>query len=221
MHHHRLEQFIPALCLVIACAVAQGAGLRVVHDKDETPGRLLFNVALESAKTEAVSALQFQLEFDARAYDVESVSAGPAAKEASKEVHMNPLRKGTVVVLVAGLNQNTIANGTVAQCCLKQLGEQAPPAPPVKLSKVTLSDPFGGRISADVVRLPPAPQGVTPAPATLPLALPTPEASPDQEAGAAPKRPHWLVPTVGGTVAVLIIAFGFARQKRRTPRKRR
>ncbi len=216
MHHHRFEGVVPALCLVMACAVAQGAGLRVVREKDEPLGRLLFGIALDSAKAEAVSALQFQLEFDARAYAVESVNAGSVAKEASKEVHMNPLRKGTIVVLVAGLNQNTIANGTVAQCCLKKLGGQGAPAQPVKLSKVTLSDPFGGRIAADVAHLPPAPQGG----AAAPLPPPEPGASADREAAATQKRPHWLVPAVGGAVAALIVAVGFARQKRRTPRKR-
>jgi hypothetical protein len=73
---------------------------------------LTLNVALTSSGA-SLSAMQFDLEYDAAALNV-TIVAGPAAGAAGKNVQSNVIQPGRLRVMVVGMNQTTIADGVVA-----------------------------------------------------------------------------------------------------------
>jgi hypothetical protein len=62
---------------------------------------------------EALTGVQFDLEYDATALDV-SVEAGPLVAQAGKNLQSNLIQPGKRRVLIIGLNRNAIEDGVIA-----------------------------------------------------------------------------------------------------------
>lgn len=77
------------------------------------------------------SGLQFDLQFDPAQFEIDSVTAGDAAVQGDKDVMWSEPAAGQLRVLVAGMNQTTIPEGTVVSVYL------------VPMSASNVSEPCG------------------------------------------------------------------------------
>jgi hypothetical protein len=101
-----------AIALAVFALAANAAELTMEQGTVATGKPAALNVKL-AADTEALTGIQFDLEYDAAALDV-SVEAGPAAKQASKGLQSARIQAGKLRVLIIGFNRNTIADGVLA-----------------------------------------------------------------------------------------------------------
>ena len=103
---------------------------------------------------EQPASLQFDLSFDDMSFALLDVQVGDAAAQASKSVVFSESAAGTITVIVAGLNQNTILDGVVANISLCPLNEVVDVSA-LGFDTVVVSDPFGRPV--DVVYESPPP----------------------------------------------------------------
>jgi hypothetical protein len=97
-----------------------------------SPGK---SVALDvklAAGAEAPTGIQFDLEYDAASLDV-TVEAGPAAKQASKNLRSAPIQSGKLRVLIIGFNRTTISDGVLAVVHVSYKGTETGKTFPVHL----------------------------------------------------------------------------------------
>jgi len=148
----RSRRYIAAAFALYAFAFggASFAATTTVGAQNAAPGqsRVRLPVTLALGPGEKVGGLQFDLVFDANALELQEVATGPAAKAASKDVFSSPLSSGRVRVLIAGLNQNTIADGVVADAFFEVASRARAGSLPVAVKSVVLSDPFGNAVPA-------------------------------------------------------------------------
>jgi len=109
---------------------------------------MTIHIRLQPGSGEAIAALQFDL---VQAGTLESliVEIGLAAKEASKTITFNEIEPGRVRVIIAGLNRNTIGEGTVATLRYR-VRETSVSKGVETLDRVILSDPFGTAVSVSI-----------------------------------------------------------------------
>ncbi len=110
-------------------------------------GAVRVPVVIGPVGAESVAALQFDLLFDTSQLRFEAVEPGPSATDGAKSSHANPLKPGTVRVIVAGLNRNVLADGVVAWARFAPTPGVQPPFT-IRLSGVVLSDPYGTAVEA-------------------------------------------------------------------------
>ncbi len=94
-----------------------------------------------------MASLQFDLGFDAASVEVLSVEAGACALQAAKEVVFSRTAAGTVRVIVAGMNQNTIQEGVVATVYLQRVDTGSAPAA-MELDSIVVADPMGNSVES-------------------------------------------------------------------------
>lgn len=82
-------------------------------------------VVLEGEVAGGVAALSFQLNYDPAAVEPQQASAGAAAQSAGKEVMTNVKEPGTYMVVMAGLNSNTVTAGEVTNIVLQRRGDNS------------------------------------------------------------------------------------------------
>lgn len=104
-------------------------------------------VSLASQGGTEVTGLNFDLNFDANQLTVQNVSAGSAASSANKSVSWASPSSGAVRVIVFGLNQTPIPNGTVATVTFNVKSSTSPGNSALSLSGATATDSDGGGIS--------------------------------------------------------------------------
>lgn len=105
--------FLRTAIALAALAVAANAAELSLEQGTLAPGKpAALNVKLAAGKNE-ITGIQFDLEYDAAALEV-NVEAGPAAKQASKNLQSARLQAGKLRVLIIGFNRNTIADGVLA-----------------------------------------------------------------------------------------------------------
>lgn len=91
------------------------------------------------------ASLQFDLSFDTASFALLDVQVGDAAAQAGKSVVFNESTPGTITVVVAGLNQNTILDGVVAEISFCPL-VQGVDSYALGFDAVVVSDPFGNPV---------------------------------------------------------------------------
>jgi len=95
-----------------------------------------------------VAGVQFDLLFSEAVAALTNVRPGPAAVDAGKSVAFNRLAAGRCRVIVAGLNQNVIADGVLAVLVFN-VAAAAPNGPqPLNLDGLVMSDPNGLNVPA-------------------------------------------------------------------------
>ncbi|HNR32351.1 MAG TPA: cohesin domain-containing protein [Candidatus Hydrogenedentes bacterium] len=72
---------------------------------------------------ENVAALNFRMTYDPQVFEPVNVITGPAAAAAQKHVAGNVAGPGEYIVVMLGLNQNTVSQGEVARIVFRQVGE--------------------------------------------------------------------------------------------------
>jgi len=176
-------------------AQAQGGGAQLsVGDGSGMPGDsgIVIPVRLTSDDGVGVTGLNFDLSFDAGRLNVQNVAIGGAASSASKTLSWSSPSSGRVRVIIFGLNQTAISNGTVANVTFGVNAGAASGATGLALSNATATDQSGSSVSLSLssgtftVIAPPSPPTATnspvpptstatstTAPKTLPSATPT------------------------------------------------
>ena len=108
-------------------------------------------ISLTSGGGEQVAAIQFDILVDYAVLTLTDVAAGPATSSADKDINFSGIEPGRVRVIIAGLNQNVISDGTIANALLN-VNRNAPGGEqPLTLSGVLLSDPNGVEVSSESV----------------------------------------------------------------------
>lgn len=129
-----------------AAGNAQGANLVVQDPRQNEDGTLVFPVLLTADVREQVAALQFDVAFEPESLSIPSegnASPGTAAQAAEKSIHAASTRAGALRVIVAGLNQNIIESGTVAELRFERHQPSQNSADRISLTNVLMSDPTG------------------------------------------------------------------------------
>jgi hypothetical protein len=141
-------------------------------------------VRLNSQDGARVAGLNFDLSYDVSRLNVSNVTIGSAASPAGKTMSWSRPSSDTVRVIIFGLNQDTIPNGTVANVIFNVLVGAAPGTSSLTLSHAAATDPSGGGIGVNLnngsftVLSPPATTTPTSAPTDTPVVTSTPTSAP-------------------------------------------
>lgn len=108
-------------------------------------------ISLDVAESEAVASAQFELRFPDPPLGIAAITAGATAISAGKSVVSNALESGRYRVIVAGLNQNRIADGELALVNFTLAPATTDARLKVLLEGVVLADPTGRAVSATLV----------------------------------------------------------------------
>ena len=93
-----------------------------------------------------ISAIQFDIQYPAAALQI-TVAAGSALDPAQKTFRTNTPQPGTVRILIAGLNQTPIPDGTIATVSAQVAAGTFPIAYPLQVANVIGSDAAGNTIA--------------------------------------------------------------------------
>ena len=124
-----------------------GAGLLIPSQPIVESQRYVVPVHLVGAES-AVTALDFQMDFDAAGFVPVSVETGTSAIAANKMVNANLTGPGTYRVVVMGLNQNPIPAGEVARVILQRTQSSGTPSP-FQVNDPTLARADGSKEPAE------------------------------------------------------------------------
>ena len=140
------------LLLVIGAGPLQAASIAVIEASGSAGAQdVLLSVDLTTVAEEAVAALQFDVSYDAAQLTFNEVTAGQVTIDAGKEATSSTPSAGTIRVIVYGLNQNSIADGTIVAIrfdinASASAGEEA-----LTVSNAVASDPDANSISLSTV----------------------------------------------------------------------
>ena len=146
-----VKQLRRVICLGVCMALA-GPGYGAVvalQPPAAAEGDIVVPVAVYPSGDEAVAGVQFDVNFDGAAVALIDVEAGAAALDAGKFVIHNEGDPGTTRVIIAGLNQDLIGDGIVANLVFRPLDAGAS-SDSFALNAPVLSDPFGGAVEVHV-----------------------------------------------------------------------
>lgn len=144
-----IASYLTAAMLLLAPAVNDGSVTLGLGSQPEFSAESSFRVPVSIGPLgeAGVAALQFDLQFQASQLRFGGVEAGSSAQTAEKSAQSNPLKPGTIRVIVAGLNRNTLTDGVIAWARFTPVPGAHPPFT-VSLASVVLSDPFGTAVEA-------------------------------------------------------------------------
>jgi hypothetical protein len=100
------------MVLLLFAVVGSAAELTLGSGTVSAGRSAILTLNLKSAG-EALSGVQFDVEFDEAVFDV-SLENGPAAEQAGKSLQSASLGEGKRRVLIIGLNQTSLSDGVVA-----------------------------------------------------------------------------------------------------------
>jgi hypothetical protein len=100
------------MVLLLFAAVGSAAELTLGSGTVSASQSAILTLNLKSAG-EALTGVQFDIEFDAAVFDV-SLENGPAAEQTGKSLQSASLEEGKRRVLIIGLNQTSLSDGVVA-----------------------------------------------------------------------------------------------------------
>ncbi len=132
---------------LLFCACAAVAAVVSLDETSDSDGYLVVPVLIQAVSEDSVAGLQFDVTFDSARWDLVDVELGTSAYEAGKDVFFSDLSSGSARVVVAGFNQETLADGAVAQLVLCPL-EDCDAATGLALDSLVASDPLGRRVEA-------------------------------------------------------------------------
>jgi hypothetical protein len=108
-------------------------------------------IGLKTRGDTQVAGLNFDLNFDDSRLYVSNVSIGSAASGAEKVISWSKQSSDKVRVIIFGLNQDPISNGTVANVIFSVLVDAAPGTSPLMLSNAAATDPSGNGIAIKLI----------------------------------------------------------------------
>ncbi len=92
-----------------------------------------------------VSAMDFRVEYDPAVFRPVSIAPGPMALQANKQVIGNAPAPGEYVVIMHGINRNTVGNGEVAKVVFERI-DGSDVASRLSIASPTLSDAEGSEL---------------------------------------------------------------------------
>ena len=143
---------IAVLSFIAAVATCFAATLTVGQNSAiPTQRGVSVPISLASGAGEQVAAIQFDILFDYAILALASITAGPATTSAGKDINFSAIEPGRARAIIAGLNQNVISDGTIANA-LFNVNRNAPGGEQsLALSGVLLSDPNGAAVPSESV----------------------------------------------------------------------
>ena len=108
---------------------------------------VILSFDLATGAEENVSALQFDVSYDTSRLTFSEVTAGQVALDAGKEIASSVPSAGTIRAVIYGINQNSIADGTVATMRFDIDGSASAGEVPVSITNTVASDPDAGAVT--------------------------------------------------------------------------
>src|SRR5579862_2241149 len=102
-----------AIALAVLALGAQAAELSI-EAGTLSPGKPVSLAMKLAAGTEAITGIQFDLEYDSAFLEI-AIDGGPAATDAGKSLRAVKIAPGKQRVLIIGFNQNAMADGVLAR----------------------------------------------------------------------------------------------------------
>ncbi|MFO7974875.1 MAG: cohesin domain-containing protein [Candidatus Hydrogenedentota bacterium] len=113
-----------AACMLFISFCVHAGTLRI--GEPEVQGdQVTVPVLLEGEVADGVASLSFQLNYDPATVEPQLANPGAAAQSAGKNVTTNVKEPGTYMVVMSGLNTNTVASGEVTNIVLQRRSEEA------------------------------------------------------------------------------------------------
>lgn len=112
---------------------------------------VLLSVDLTTGADENVAALQFDVNYDADQLTFNEVTTGQVTLDAGKDVTSSTPSTGTIRTIVYGLNQNSIADGTIAIISFDINASASAGEVALSISNAVASDPDADSISLSTV----------------------------------------------------------------------
>jgi len=143
---------IAVFSLIVAIETCSAATLTVGQNSAiPTQNGVAVPLSFTAGTGEQVAAMQFDILFDYAILALTDVTAGPATSSADKDINFSAIEPGRVRAIIAGLNQNVISDGTIANA-LFNVNRNAPDGEQsLSLSGVLLSDPDGAAVPSESV----------------------------------------------------------------------
>lgn len=131
---------------------AFGSTLAVGQSKAR-PGETAVSVPLTLTVSpgDTIAALQADVGFDPDTLSLSSVSAGPSAIAANKNVSFSVQAPGLIRLIIAGLNQNALTDGVVADMVFDVKQNTIAGSQAILLDKVLAADPTGVSVPVNAV----------------------------------------------------------------------
>lgn len=136
---------------IMSFTPAYSATLSVENGNAETGTQTIINVVLSVDNRESVSAIQFDVNYNPDISSIVSITVGEASLSAQKQVQYNIIFAGQVRVIIAGLNQNSIPSGSIAQISFKICASAPAGSYDISLTRAVLSSPTGSSVPVSVV----------------------------------------------------------------------
>ncbi len=136
---------------ILSFSSAYPAVLSIETGYAESGTQTVLNTVLSVSNNESVSAIQFDILYNPYACEITTVTAGASSVSAQKQVQYNIVTPGQVRVIIAGLNQNIIPSGSVAQITLQVCASAPAGVYDISLSRTILSSPTGASIPVSVI----------------------------------------------------------------------
>lgn len=122
MKKHVPVAMTAALVFISFCACA---GTLRIGQPQVDGNQVSVPVLLEGDVADGVASLSFQLNYDPSTVEPQVANPGAAAQSAGKNVTTNVKEPGTYMVVMSGLNSNTIASGEVTSIVLQRRSDAA------------------------------------------------------------------------------------------------
>lgn len=135
---------------ILSFPSAYPAELSIETGYAESGTQTVLNATLSVSSNESVSAIQFDVLYNPYACEIVNITAGASSVSAQKQVQYNTVSPGQVRVIIAGLNQNIIPSGSVAQITLQVCGSAPAGIYDISLSHTILSSPTGTSVPVSV-----------------------------------------------------------------------
>lgn len=114
-------------------------------------GTVTLPIMLANNAGHQVAGMQFDVVFDAELIQLDGVTSGPSAVGAEKNVSYSVMEQGRLRVIVAGLNQNILAEGEVAGLVYSIFPKRptADDSTHVAIEDLIIADPNGDAVPAE------------------------------------------------------------------------
>jgi len=141
-----------ALSYILILTSNLNAATLTIGSSSGSPGNKNISVpiSLTSAPGEQVCSFNFDLNFDAAKLSFKEVMLGSVAEGAGKSLSFSQPCSNTIRVVVVGLNQNVINDGTVLTFTFDILNNTPAGKTKLTITKPSISDPNGKALAVNI-----------------------------------------------------------------------
>ena len=142
--NNRLLCYVIAFSCMIILTSNLNAATLTIGSASGLPGKSIsILINLTSAPNEKVCGFNFDLSYDAAKLSFKEVKLGSVAVDAGKSLSYSQPKPSTIRVVVVGLNQNVIGDGTVLTFTFDILNKALAGKAELTITKPSFSDPNG------------------------------------------------------------------------------